>query len=96
MFRNKKILAEARPNLVNNNVKKIFLNENLTPRNKKKISSCEQNNWKFVWTANGMVFLKKTETSDAVPVKNLVDLKNNLLIENYFYLFIKNIKYDVY
>ena len=80
IFRNKKILAEARPNLVNGSVKKIFINENLTPKNK-KISyhaNCfkKQNNWRFVWTANGMVFLRKTESSDAVLVKNLVDLEN--------------------
>ena len=34
IFRNKKNLAEARPNLVNGSVKKIFINENLTPKNK--------------------------------------------------------------
>jgi len=80
IFRNKKNLAEARPNLVNGSVKKIFINENLTPKNKKIFyhANCfkKQNNWRFVWTANGMVFLRKTESSDAVLVKNLVDLEN--------------------
>merc|ERR1712096_147870 len=64
IFRNKKNLAEARPNLVNGSVKKIFINENLTPKNKKIFyhANCfkKQNNWRFVWTANGMVFLRKT------------------------------------
>ena len=48
----KKNLAAARLNLVNDNVKKIFINENLTPRNKKVFyhANClrKQNNWKFV------------------------------------------------
>ena len=36
IFKNNKNLAETKQNLVNDNVKTVFINENLTPRNKKK------------------------------------------------------------
>ena len=79
VFKNKKYLAEAKLEKVINGAKKVFINENLTPQNKKMFyhANCfrKQYNWKYVWTANGIVFLRKTESSDAVPIRSIVDLE---------------------
>ena len=34
------------------------------------------NNWKFLWTTNGTVYLRKKEGSDTVTVRNISDLDN--------------------
>ena len=36
----------------------------------------KEKKWKFVWTNNGIVYLREKEGSDAVPIRNLVDLNN--------------------
>ena len=78
IYRKKKNLKDVKLNLVNDGHKKVFLNENLTTRNKKIFYHAnifrKQYQWKFIWTSNGMVFLRKNETSDAVIVRNLFDL----------------------
>ena len=41
MFKNKKYLAEAKLENVINGAKKIFINENFIPQNKKNVLSCK-------------------------------------------------------
>lgn len=79
LFKNKKYLAQAKLQDVINGDEKVFINENLTPQNKKVFyhANCfkKQHNWRYVWTSNGIVFLRKTENSDAVTIRNIVDLE---------------------
>ena len=79
IFKNKKYLAEAKLENVINGAKKIFINENLTPQNKKMFyhANCfrKQYYWRYLWTSNRIVFLRKTENCDAVPIRNIIDLE---------------------
>ena len=79
IFRNKKNLAEAKLNSEDTNITKVFINENLTPKNKNMFykANCfrKDKNWKFVWTNNGVVYLREKEGSNAFPIRNLIDIK---------------------
>lgn len=50
----------------------VYVNEHLTRQNKKLLGAAvarkKQNGWKFVWTAGGKVFARKSETSSAVKI----------------------------
>lgn len=50
----------------------IYINEHLCPTMKKilgmAVARKREHNWKYVWTRNGCVFARRTETSRIVPI----------------------------
>lgn len=58
--------------------KRIFINESLTPYRRKLLGMIntfkKENNFKFLWTVNGKIFLKEQETSNTLgPITNEAD-----------------------
>lgn len=57
----------------------IFVNEHLCPAKKKLLGAAiaqkKKNNWKFAWTKNGNIFIRKDETTRAVLVSKIEDLE---------------------
>lgn len=37
-----------------------------------------EHNWRFVWTKNGRIFARRTESSDAVAIQCESDLESDL------------------
>lgn len=60
-------------------VKRIFINEHLTKDNKQLLKSCKivaaENNYKHVWTKNCRIYIRKTDTSPAIPIISMSDLE---------------------
>ena len=58
--------------------KNIFVNENLTPTRKQLFWKTKQevknNSWKYIWTHNGNVFVKKDDKASITAIKNELDL----------------------
>ena len=58
--------------------KNIFVNENLTPTRKhlfwKTKQEVKNNSWKYIWTHNGNVFVKKDDNASITAIKNELDL----------------------
>ena len=58
--------------------KNIFVNENLTPTRKQLFWKTKQevknNSWKYIWTHNGNVFVKKDDNASITAIKNELDL----------------------
>ena len=58
--------------------KNIFVNENLTPTRKQLFWKTKQevknNSWKYIWTHNGSVFVKKDDNASITAIKNELDL----------------------
>ena len=58
--------------------KNIFVNENLTPTRKQLFWKTKQevknNSWKYIWTHNGNVFVKKDDNASITEIKNELDL----------------------
>ena len=58
--------------------KNIFVNENLTPTRKQLFWKTKQevknNSWKYIWTHNGNVFVKKDDNATITAIKNELDL----------------------
>jgi hypothetical protein len=76
------------PDLVTeeNKTKGIYINENLTPkqsdlfylaRQRKKTTAKPENPYLYVWTKNGIVYVKKSETARAQIIRDGNDLPNN-------------------
>ena len=80
VYNNKKNLVKAKFSSVDPNIKNVYINENLTPKNKQLfyLANCyrKTNNWKFLWTTNGTVYLREKEGADAVIIRNVSDLDN--------------------
>jgi len=57
---------------------KIFINESLTKLNRLRFNEClkfkKANNFKFIWTKHGITFLKKTEESSTISIRNETDM----------------------
>lgn len=57
---------------------KIYINEHLTKDNKMLLTSCKQKakelNYKYIWTKNCRVFVRKNETSPPVPINSSADI----------------------
>ncbi|KAL0880580.1 hypothetical protein ABMA27_001811 [Loxostege sticticalis] len=57
---------------------KIFINEHLTKDNKMLLSSCKQKSkeigYKYVWTKNCRIFVRKSDTSPPIPIVSMADL----------------------
>ena len=58
--------------------KNIFVNENLTPTRKQLFWKTKQevknSSWKYIWTHNGNVFVKKDNNASITAIKNELDL----------------------
>ena len=58
--------------------KNIFVNENLTPTRRqlfwKNKQQVKNNSWKYIWTHNGNVFVKKDDNACITAIKNELDL----------------------
>lgn len=58
--------------------KKIFINDHLTKERKQLLYQAKQKklekNYKFVWTRNGKIFMRKNETSNVIQIHQLDDL----------------------
>ena len=58
--------------------KNIFVNENLIPTRKQLFWKTKQqvknNSWKYIWTHNGNVFVKKDDNASITAIKNELDL----------------------
>ena len=56
--------------------KKLYIDENLIYRNQRNFSQAYQfkkeNNWKYIWTINGIVYLRKNEEATSFQVKNKI------------------------
>ena len=80
VYNNRKNLVKANFSSVDPNIKNVYINENLTPKNKQLfyLANCHRktNNWKFLWTTNGTVYLREKEGADAVIIRNVSDLDN--------------------
>jgi len=52
----------------------IFINESLTKLNRLRFNEClkfkKANNFKFIWTKHGITFLKNTEESSIISIRN--------------------------
>jgi hypothetical protein len=57
---------------------KIFINENLSQKNKKLFSAClkfkKDHGYKFIWTQSGNIYLRKDGDNPRVHIKDLKDL----------------------
>ena len=59
--------------------KSVFINENLTRPRKKLLWMTKQKaklaDYKYLWTSNGNIFVRKSEETDALTVKTNDDLR---------------------
>ena len=57
---------------------RLFINENLTQQRKKLFWLAKQKmkaaDFKFIWTSNGSIFVRKSEDSDTINIKSALDL----------------------
>lgn len=80
-----KILAKRREKVSSNDITNgikdnlIYLNEHLTLHNKTMFwearNKCREVNYKFVWTKDGKIFVRKEEKERAFRIRNLDDIK---------------------
>ena len=74
----KKARFEDLKNFSVTDTKNIFVNENLTPTRKQLFWKTKQevknNSWKYIWTHNGNVFVKKDDNASITAIKNELDL----------------------
>lgn len=56
----------------------IFINEHLTPYNKQLLNKCKDfakaNQYQFVWTKHGQIFIRQNDTSPGLPIQDEDDL----------------------
>ena len=78
IFKNKKQLSGVDFDSTKGKAKKVYINENLTYRNQRIFSQANQfkkeNNWKYIWTKNGIVHLRKNEEATSFQVRNEQDI----------------------
>lgn len=59
-------------------INNIYINEHLTKDNKMLLSSCKQKakevNFKYIWTKNCRIFVRKNESSPPIPIISMQDL----------------------
>lgn len=57
---------------------KIFVNEHLTKESKMLLNSCKQKakevNYKYIWTKNCRIYVRRNDTSPAIPINSSSDL----------------------
>ena len=83
VYRNRKLL----PNVTTDQMgfksqNKIFISESLTSKNKALFSRCLQLkknlNFKFIWTSNGTIFLRKNEHSEYIRISSHKDIQTKI------------------
>lgn len=64
---------------INGIEKQIYVNDHLTTKKKELMYEARQlkkaKNYKFLWSKNGKIFIRKNETSTVISLNNLDDLK---------------------
>ena len=79
ILKNKKKLAGHNFNSIGVNAKRVFINENLTAYSKALFyqanSIRKENGWKFIWTINGNINLRKDEEARVTYIRCEEDLK---------------------
>ena len=77
LFKARKNLKDAKFDFLS--CKGVFLNENLTPKNKQLLFHANKkrkdNQWKYLWTSNGRIFARKCDNSSAIQIKNECDIQ---------------------
>ena len=62
---------------------KVFINESLTPMNRKLFRltriKCKEKSWNFSWTRNGVVFARKNEQSLIAKISSVKELEQKLV-----------------
>lgn len=60
--------------------KPVFVVEHLSPTNKHLHAAARQKskelNYKYVWVRNGQIFMRKTDTTEYIVVRNMETLQN--------------------
>ncbi len=78
IIKNKKKLVGVEFGKLGINAKKIFINENLTNQSKallfKANTQRKEKEWKFIWTSNGNIYLRKDEGSPIMHIRDERDL----------------------
>ena len=59
---------------------RVFINENLTKRNKQLFSLANEErkkfNWKYIWTNNGKILLRKRNDSRVIAIRSEKDIEH--------------------
>lgn len=59
--------------------KYVYINDELTANNRRLLwmakTKAKECGWKFVWTRNGHIYAKKSETSLAIIISNNADIE---------------------
>ena len=78
IFKNKKKLAEKDFSEIGIEATKVFINENLTPATRSLFYHAnvlkKTNNWKYIWTQNGHIKMRKNDNTPILYIKNESDL----------------------
>ena len=78
IFKNKKQLSSVDFKSTKGKAKIVYINENLTYRNQRIFSKANQfkkeNKWKYIWTKNSIVHLRKNEETTSFQVRNEQDI----------------------
>ncbi|KAL4701991.1 hypothetical protein ACJJTC_010556 [Scirpophaga incertulas] len=66
--------------------KPIYINEHLTPYNKQLLKKCKEiamkKEYKYVWTKNGRIYIRKNDTSPAIQIHEEEDLRKKTGLVN--------------
>lgn len=79
LYKNRKLTRDIDPNKFSvPGLKYVFINENLTQKRKNLFWQAKQRvkkfNYKFIWTTNGNLYVRKDDDSKQIPIKNMDDL----------------------
>ena len=62
-------------------VRKIFINESLTQKNKGMFTDClkfkKYHSYKFLWTNAGKIFFRRNADSQVIPVNSSADIPSS-------------------
>ena len=75
---------------------RLFINDSLTKTNRRRFNQClrfkKENNFKFIWTKNGITYLRKDEGTTAFAIKTERDLVRHGIY--CFLVFLHNFVYN--
>ncbi|KAL4721721.1 hypothetical protein ACJJTC_001702, partial [Scirpophaga incertulas] len=73
-------------NIIPGDPKPIYINEHLTPYNKQLLKKCKEiamkKEYKYVWTKNGRIYIRKNDTSPAIQIHEEEDLRKKTGLVN--------------
>ena len=79
IMKEKKKLPSANFMTIDKNIEKVYINKNMSPFSRDLLYHTKKfqkaNGWKFSWSSGGAVLMRENETSKAVLVSCLEDLK---------------------